>query len=101
VTIVIGYYEVDPDNRSNFIAARHDQMRAVRAKEGCQEFAFCADPLNAGRVILVEQWASRESLDRHLESSRSESKPPGMPAPTAPPNIVFYEVAGTEPYKPS
>jgi quinol monooxygenase YgiN len=92
VTIVIGYYEVDPENRSDFIAARHEQMRSVRAKEGCEEFAFCADPLDAGRVILVEQWTSRESLDRHLKSSRSENKA-SLPKPISTPAIVFYDVA--------
>jgi quinol monooxygenase YgiN len=98
VTIVIGYYEVDPDSRADFIAARHERMRYSLAHKGCEEFAFCADPLNAGRVILIERWTSRALLNRHLELSRAENTEPLLPGPIKPPEIVFYEIAGEEPY---
>jgi quinol monooxygenase YgiN len=101
VTIVIGYYEVDPRTRSEFLAARRERMRSSRADEGCEEFAFCADPLDDRRVILVERWASREALERHLASSRSRHKGSRLPEPVAPPRIVFYEIASEEPYEPS
>jgi len=101
VTIVMGYYEVDPRSRSDFLAARRERMQSSRADEGCEEFAFCADPLDDGRVILVERWASREALDRHLASSRSRHKTSSAPEPVAPPNIVFYEIAAEEPYQPN
>jgi quinol monooxygenase YgiN len=101
VTIVLGYYKVDPQKRAEFLAARHERMRSSRADDGCEEFAFCADPLDDGRVILVERWASREALDRHLAASRSRHNTSSLPDPITPPNIVFYEVAAEEPYEPN
>jgi quinol monooxygenase YgiN len=89
--IVGGVFEVEPDDREAFIAARHDMMRRSRAEPGCLEYTFAADPLEPGRVLLYERWESQEALDAHLEAL-GQVPQPQSPAPTSM-SIVVYEVA--------
>jgi quinol monooxygenase YgiN len=37
-------------------------------EDGCLAFALHRDPADAQRFVLIERWASREALDRHLAS---------------------------------
>ena len=77
--IVNGTFEVEPDQRDAFLAERLERMRTSRAEAGCRsgssggprglppcEYAFAADPLQPGRVVLFERWESQEHLDDHL-----------------------------------
>jgi quinol monooxygenase YgiN len=40
----------------------------VAAQPGCQRCALTLDASDSGRVTLVEEWSTREDLDRHLRS---------------------------------
>lgn len=64
--IVGGRFEVDPAQREAFIVERHEQIQTSRGEDGCLEYTFAADPLEADRVILFEVWASQAALDAHL-----------------------------------
>jgi quinol monooxygenase YgiN len=89
--IAIAVFEVEPDTREAFLAARHESMRLSRAEDGCVEFLYSADPLEAGRVVLFECWESQEHLDAHVAGLATRPKQPDaapMPAPTS---IVIYE----------
>ena len=90
--VVGGSFEIDPEDRDAFIAARHESMRTSRAEEGCLEYTFAADPIEAGRVILFERWESQEALDAHLAAIRQKPQV-SSPSPKAA-SIVIYEVAG-------
>ena len=78
MVIVIGTFQLDPANRDAFIAGRVALMARSRAEHGCITYAFTADPIDDGVVILTERWASRASLDAHLEGLRTD--PPSAPA---------------------
>jgi quinol monooxygenase YgiN len=87
--IVSGWFEVDPQRRDEFITERFGRMRTSRSEAGCFEYTFCADPLEAGRVLLFERWEDQSSLDAHLAG----------PSPTAAvaatrSSITIYDVAG-------
>jgi quinol monooxygenase YgiN len=71
VIIIGGAFEVEPDQREEFLAARLEQMRASRAEPGCLEYVFSADPIDPARVVLFERWEDQASLDIHLSSLRS------------------------------
>ncbi len=94
MVIVAGVFEVDPEQRDAFLAGRFDRMRSSRAEQGCLEYTFSADPLDPGRVLLYERWASQKDLDAHL------AVPPGAPAVPDPEvipksvSIVIYDVTG-------
>ena len=55
-------------------AASVDNMRASRAEQGCLEYALAADPVDEGRVILSERWASRPDLDAHIQGLAAKAQ---------------------------
>ena len=65
--IVLGVFRVDPAERDAYLAASVDNMRASRAEQGCLEYVLAADPVDEGRIILSERWASRPDLDAHIQ----------------------------------
>ncbi len=92
--IIAGAFEVDPSERDEFIAGRAEQMRTSRSEAGCLEYVVAPDPLESGRVVLFERWASKEDLAAHLTIVRSQPRPSG--APTAlKSDLVQYEIAAT------
>jgi quinol monooxygenase YgiN len=94
VVIVGGTFEVEPVRRDQYLTERHDLMRASRAEVGCIEYTFAADPLDPGRVVLFERWASQEDLDNHLAVLRAaprESAPDAAKEITA--SISVFEVS--------
>lgn len=91
--IVAGTIEVDPASRAAFLASRADVMRRSRAEEGCLEYAFSADPLEPGRVVLFERWASPEALDAHIATLRSTPAPEAEEVKPLRQAVAVYEVA--------
>jgi quinol monooxygenase YgiN len=73
--IVAGHFDVDPADREAFIADRVEIVRASRAEKGCLDYAFSADPVEPGRVLLYERWEDKASLATHLEGLRSATQP--------------------------
>ncbi len=69
--IVAGYFDVDPSERDAFIEDRVEAVKASRAEKGCIVYAFSADPIEPGRVLLFERWEDKASLAAHLEGMRS------------------------------
>jgi quinol monooxygenase YgiN len=96
VVIVAGVFAIDPDQREAFLASRMDRMRTSRAERGCLEYTFSADPLDPGRVLLYERWASQEDLDAHLAVPAPPASPGADVAPTAT-SIMVYDVSGERP----
>jgi len=97
VVIVGGIFEVDPAQREEFVASRHESMRKSRAEPGCLEYVVSADPIEPGRVILFERWADQASLDTHIAGIRQAPASPqgGVAATSA--TITVYEVSGERP----
>jgi quinol monooxygenase YgiN len=73
--IVAGTFEVEPERRDEFIADRVESMRTSRAEPGCIAYAFMADPIETGRVLLFERWESKDALAAHLTALRSAPRP--------------------------
>ena len=90
MVIVGGSFQVEPARRDEFIAERHGVMRRSRAEDGCLEYTMAADPLEAGRVVLYERWASQAALDAHLAAMQHDAT---EVVPTAM-SIVVYAVSG-------
>jgi quinol monooxygenase YgiN len=94
MVIVSGVFEVEPQQRTEFLAGRHDAMRASRAEPGCLEYTFSADPLEPGRVLLFERWESQDSLDEHLSRPRPAGSPDASSAAPVSVSITVYDVVG-------
>jgi quinol monooxygenase YgiN len=97
MVIVGGTFEFDPQQREAFLASRYEIMRTSRAEPGCLEYTFAADPIDSGRVVLYERWASQADLDTHLAALRAT--PPTSDDAVAPitSSIAFYDISGERP----
>src|SRR3954452_16225868 len=94
MVIVGGTFEVDPEQREQFLAGRAAMMRVSRAERGCLEYSFCADPLDPARIVLLELWSTQADLDAHLAAQRAE---PPVIDPNIKPissSITIYDVSG-------
>jgi quinol monooxygenase YgiN len=91
VIIVGGTFEVEPDQREEFIASRHDLMRASRAEAGCLEYTFSADPIEPHRVLLFERWESQSDLDAHLSGVGAGPKPSSDDVTPTSISLAFYD----------
>ena len=65
---ILGYIDVDPADRDRLVASTVDLQRATREDEpGCILYAMAADPVDPGRITIVELWDSAASLAAHFE----------------------------------
>jgi quinol monooxygenase YgiN len=62
MNIVSGRLYVRPGKRDAFLAMSRDAMVAARSAAGCRDFVVAADPLEADRVNVYEEWESEEAL---------------------------------------
>jgi quinol monooxygenase YgiN len=94
VVIVGGYFEVDPDQREEFVASRHESMRKSRSEPGNLEYTVAADPIDPGRVVLFERWVDQAALDAHIAGIRAAgAAQAGGVAPKSA-SILVYDIAG-------
>ncbi|SFB54503.1 Antibiotic biosynthesis monooxygenase [Amycolatopsis marina] len=61
--IVAGKVYVAPQERDRFIEGHRELITQGRAHPGCLDLAISPDPVEPGRVNLVEYWESGEALD--------------------------------------
>ena len=95
--VVGGTFEVDPDHRAAFLAERVPMMQRSRAEHGCLEYAFGADPVEPGRVVLFERWTDQAALDAHLAALRSDPPSPAPQTKASSSSITLYDVSGERP----
>ncbi|MFD0557084.1 quinol monooxygenase YgiN [Stackebrandtia endophytica] len=63
--IIAGSLRVAPEDRDGYVASLDNLIRTTRAKPGCLDFVIAADPVDPGRVNLLERWESEELLAAH------------------------------------
>lgn len=93
MVIVSGVFEVEPGERDDFLAGRVDAMTRSRAEEGCLEYVFAADPVDPGRVVLYERWASQAALDAHMAGMRNWPRPEGPSVRPKSSSLYRYDAA--------
>ncbi len=95
--IVAGTFHVEAGLRDAFVRGREDAMRISRGEQGCIEYVFAADPIDAGRVVLYERWADKASLAAHLEAHRLArelaGEPTTQPVPVLSSEVLQYEIS--------
>jgi quinol monooxygenase YgiN len=90
MVIVTGTIDVAPERRAAFISDQLDRIRETRAARGCLTCAYSPDPLEPGRVLLIERWASQEDFDAHVASA--------SPCPLAVPSETVTNVVSVSVY---
>lgn len=63
MVIVAGHLIVDPSQREDYLLGCVDVVRAARAADGCLDFALSADLIDAGRINILERWASAAAVE--------------------------------------
>lgn len=63
MVIVAGHLIVDPDARDAYLEGCHSVVEAARAAEGCLDFALSPDPLDPGRINILERWESQRAVE--------------------------------------
>ena len=94
MVIVVGWFTVDPGERDAFVAGQADAIRRSRAEQGCIEYVIAADPVDPGRAVLFERWASQADLDAHLAGLASAPPTDGPRVAPSAVSIVVYDVSG-------
>ena len=61
--IIAGHARVAEADRDAYVAAHHDLVERCRAAPGCLDAVISADPLDPGRVNVLERWGSQEDLE--------------------------------------
>ncbi len=89
--IVAGFLRVDPDERTGYLQDCEGVIRAGRSAPGCIDFHLSADPLEADRVNIFEQWDSVESVAAFRGSGPSEDQQ----ATITEANVLQHEIAST------
>jgi quinol monooxygenase YgiN len=74
MVIVAGFIVVDPLCRDNYLANCSEVIRLARHTAGCLDFAISADPVDAGRVNIVERWESQAAVDAFRASGPSDEQ---------------------------
>jgi quinol monooxygenase YgiN len=72
VLIVLGDATAAPGRRDELVAAAREVASATRADEGCVSYGFYADVDNTDRILSVEIWADRESLEAHMTHDHTQ-----------------------------
>ncbi|MBA3303949.1 MAG: antibiotic biosynthesis monooxygenase [Acidimicrobiia bacterium] len=72
--IVAGPIWVDPAERDGYLDGCVELMEAARATTGCLDFHLTADPLDAGRINVFEQWESVEAVEAFRGSGPSDEQ---------------------------
>lgn len=93
MVIVAGHLDVDPEQRDAYLASCASVVAAARRAAGCLDFALSADPLDAGRVNILERWESRAAV----EAFRGEGPGDEQGAAVRAASVAEYDVAAVRP----
>lgn len=67
--LIIGTIRLPADRLDMARPVMADMVLASRAEDGCQQYAYAEDILDAGLIHVTELWRDQASLDRHFGSS--------------------------------
>lgn len=69
MTIVIaGEIDLPPENRDAALTGAQALIAEALAEPGCRHYAWSADPFDAGRIHVFEEWASEAELAAHFKA---------------------------------
>jgi quinol monooxygenase YgiN len=76
--LIAGTLSIDPSKVDAALADAAEMMTASRAEEGCHAYAFSADPIKPGTLLLFEKWESEDALAAHAASAHMKAFQPKM-----------------------
>jgi quinol monooxygenase YgiN len=91
--IVSGRIYVTPETREAFLATSCEAVVAARRAAGCRDFVVAADPIEADRVNVYEEWDSEGAL----EAFRGAGPGPQLAAAIVRAQVRRHQVASSGP----
>ena len=91
--IVSGPIHVDPSERDSYLAECRTVIERARQAPGCLDFHLSADPLEAGRINIYEQWETVADVEAFRGSGPSGEQTASIRSAA----VVQHEVAASEP----
>jgi quinol monooxygenase YgiN len=81
--------QVKAEEAERFVAMfRQEFVGRSKAEQGCLLYDLWVDPQHHNRMVIVESWASRSDLDRHLAQDWFSQWAPRMEAAQETPLVV-------------
>ena len=69
--IVSGKLYVAPEDRDSYIEECRDVINLARTRPGCVDFYLSADPIESGRINVLEQWETVADVEAFRGSGPS------------------------------
>jgi quinol monooxygenase YgiN len=91
--VVSGRIYLTPGSREEFLLPARDAMIAARAASGCRDFVVAADPIEADRVNVYEEWDSAGEL----EAFRGDGPSPAQAAAVTRAEVSRHHIARSGP----
>lgn len=64
--LVAAVVDLDPARRDAALAGARPHIDAALAQAGCLAYSWCADPYDAARVRVFEEWTDTAAFAAHL-----------------------------------
>jgi quinol monooxygenase YgiN len=84
-----------PDKRDAVFEILQSVINLTRGRPGCMGCASYEEHNNQRSIFYVEQWESKEDLNRHIQSSFYHRIFSAMDLASEAPEIFFHEVSKT------
>ena len=84
-------YTTKPGQRAEFLAKAALIRPQILAEEGCVQYEYCLSANDVDRVVLVEQWDSREAQKVHLGQPHMEGIYAAEKEHVADVNLEYYD----------
>lgn len=66
--LIIGTIRLPPHKFEEAKSAMERMISGSRAEDGCLEYSYARDVLDAGLIRITEVWRDRHALDAHFRS---------------------------------
>ena len=83
-----------PEKREKILEMLVSVARQAKLIHGCTGGTVCEERGNGNAIVYLENWASREALQRHVQSNIYIRVLHAMDLASEPPEISFYEISG-------
>ena len=84
-------YTINPGQREAFLQKVAAIRPQILAEEGCVQYEYCLSANDVDRVVLVEQWDSREAQKVHLDQPHMTGIYAAEKEHVANVNLEFYD----------
>lgn len=86
---------VKPEKRSDLLKTMMGMLEPARVERGCLSYRLYEDVGNRNAFLLLEEWATREDVERHISKESQRRILTLMDLLSEEPVLKFYTVSHT------